>query len=157
MKYIIYTLTPYYRNIRKRLVKSPKLYISDTGLLCSLLGIESIEQVKRDPLRGNIFENLVVMDLLKELFHNGKTPKVYFLRDSKGFEIDLLIEHQGIIKLVEIKSSSTWIPEFHKNLHAAENLFSVPVELYLVYSGKEKMTVNGVQVMPAGEIGSIIR
>ncbi|WP_233516408.1 ATP-binding protein [Oceanispirochaeta sp. M1] len=154
--YIIYTLPPYFKNIRKRLVKSPKLYISDTGLLCSLLGIENPEQLKRDPLRGNIFENYVIMDLLKELYHKGITPRVYFLRDSKGFEIDFLIEQQGKIKLVEIKSSATWNKEFHKNLHTAAKLFSTPVELFLVYSGNEVMSVDGVKVLPAANIKEII-
>jgi uncharacterized protein len=154
--FITYTLPPYFRNIRKRLVKSPKLYFTDTGLLCNLLGIESEKQIERDPLRGNIFENFVIIDLLKELYHLGKAPKVYFLRDSKGFEIDLLIEQEGVTKLVEIKSSATWNKDFHKNLNTGKLLFDGRVELYLVYSGKEKMKINDVNVLPASDIKEIL-
>ncbi len=153
--FLICILPPYYKNMKKRLVKSPKIYLTDTGLLCNLLGIENSDQVARDPLRGNIFENLVVMDILKEFHNRGIQPKIYFLRDSKGFEIDLLIEHNGIIKLIEIKSSSTWHKSFHTNLKAAEQLFEGEIELYLIYSGTEQMKLDGVQILPAGEIPKI--
>lgn len=110
----------------------------------------------RDPLRGNIFENYVVMDIIKELYHYGDSPNVYFLRDSKGFDVDLVLEMPKVIKLIEIKSSMIWNREFHKNLIAAQNLFSKPVELYLVYGGSQSMTVDTVHIIPATDVRRIV-
>ena len=154
--FIIYTLAPYYKNLRKRLVKSPKIYMTDTGLLCSLLGIESTDQLTRDPLRGNIFENYIIMDIIKELYHHGKDPKVYFLRDSKGMEVDLLIEINGINKLVEIKSSSTWNKEFGNNIKKAAELFDTPTQLFVAYSGADEITFENIRIIPAKDAGKIL-
>ncbi len=154
--FLVYTLPPYYGNLKKRLVKSPKTYLTDSGLLCSLLGIETRGQLVQNPLRGNIFENYVILDILKEFYHQGKEPKVYFLRDSKGMEVDLLIEDKGLLKLVEIKSSKTWNSSFGNNLKTAAALFDAPTRLYVVYAGNEKFTVNGVHVLPSTEVREIL-
>ena len=154
--FIVYTLAPYYKNIRKRLIKSPKIFMTDTGLLCSLLGIESMNQLTRDPLRDNIFENYIVMDIIKELYHHGKDPKAYFLRDSKGMEVDLLIEINGINKLIEIKSSSTWNKEFGKNLKRTAELLDAPTQLFVIYSGAEEMTFENIKIRPAKDAGKIL-
>jgi len=106
--FIIYRLQPYYENIGKRLVKSPKLYFIDTGLAAWLMGIETSTQMQRDPLRGNLFENLIVMEALKLKLNRGKDPRLFFYRDSHGNEVDLVIQTGNHFTPVEIKSSKTW-------------------------------------------------
>ena len=86
--YIIYRLEPYYENFGKRSIKSPKLYFTDTGLACYLLGIDSKEQLIKDSLFGNIFENFIVMELIKSRYNKGLDPRLYFYRDVEGKEID---------------------------------------------------------------------
>ncbi len=94
VSFVIYRLSPYYRNFGKRLVKTPKLYFVETGLAAWLLGIETPEQILRDPLHGGLFENMVVMDALKTRLHAGREPSLYFWRDNKGHDADLVLERQ---------------------------------------------------------------
>ena len=110
--YIIMRLQPWSENSRKRLTKSPKLYFCDTGLACHLLDIESPEQLSRDKMRGHLFENLIVMEALKQRYNKGKESNIFFFRDAKGNEIDLLIREAGELKAIEIKSSQTYAPSF---------------------------------------------
>jgi predicted AAA+ superfamily ATPase len=114
--YIIFLLPPYFSNTRKRLVKSPKLYFCDTGLACYLLDIESPEQLARDKMRGPLFENFVVMEALKHRFNAGRESNLFFYRDSNKNEIDLLLLTQQKIDGYEIKSSSTFHPDFTSKL-----------------------------------------
>ena len=88
--YIAYMLPPYYENIGKRLTKTPKIYFYDTGLACYLLGIENEDQLKNHPLRGNLFENMVINEAMKNRFNQGKTANLYFYRDKSQKEVDLL-------------------------------------------------------------------
>jgi len=105
--YIVYRLQPYHRNFNKRLVKSPKLYFYDTGVACSLLGIREAEQVGSHYLRGALFENWVINELIKRNFNRGERRYPYFWRDSRGQEIDcLLVEGEKMLP-VEIKSGKT--------------------------------------------------
>ncbi|WP_217629991.1 ATP-binding protein [Thiothrix caldifontis] len=115
--YILFELPPFFANIRrKRVIKSPKLYFTDTGLVAFLLGIQSAEQVVRDPLRGNLYENLMILEILKAHLNRGLRPDLYFYRDSQGNEVDLLIrQRQGLLP-VEIKSSATFSPAFLKGI-----------------------------------------
>lgn len=117
--YILFELTPWYANIRKRLVKSSKLYFVDVGLASWLLGLETASQVERDPLRGMLYENLLVMEVVKALRNRGERPHLHFYRDMKGNEVDLLIQktHNEFVA-VEIKSSATFQPEFIKGIEA---------------------------------------
>lgn len=91
--YIVFRLYPHYQNFNKRLIKMPKLYFYDTGLLNYLLGVREYMQIQTHFAKGAIFENLIIAELLKQRYHNGKEPNLYFWRDHKGREIDLLIEH----------------------------------------------------------------
>ena len=93
---------------------------NDTGLLCYLLGIGSSAQLKRDPLRGSIYENLLIMEVLKTRLNKGGRPHLYFYLDSNGNEVDLLIPHGGSIQPVEIKSSSTFTPGFIKGISSLQ-------------------------------------
>jgi predicted AAA+ superfamily ATPase len=118
--FMVIELPSYHVNIRKRVVRSPKIYFTDTGLLCYLLGIGSSAQLKRDPLRGSIYENLLIMEVLKTRLNKGVRPDLYFYRDSNGNEVDLLIPHGGSIQPVEIKSSSTFTPGFIKGISSLQ-------------------------------------
>lgn len=114
--YITYTLSPYYANIGKRLTKTPKLYFYDTGLAAYLLGINTIEQLDVNPLRGNLLENLVVNDFIKYGTNRGIEQQLYFYRDKSQREVDILRIVPGGIEAYEIKSSKTWTPTFFRNL-----------------------------------------
>src|SRR5690606_2913847 len=105
--FVVFKLPPYFKNFGKRVIKSPKYYFTDVGLLCFLLGLENKKQVSRDPLVGSIFENLVVMEFFKSKYNRGKLADLYFYRDSNGNEVDLLFQSSGLLAAVEIKSTST--------------------------------------------------
>lgn len=135
--YIIMRLQPWSENTRKRLTKSPKLYFCDTGLACHLLDIESPEQLSRDKMRGHLFENLIVMEALKQRYNMGKESNIFFFRDAKGNEIDLLIREAGELKAIEIKSSQTYAPSFEDVLKQTDSLLTTPVsKRAVVYAGK---------------------
>ena len=115
--YVLYLLPPYYQNIGKRLIKSPKIYFYDTGLACALLNIRSEEQVENHYLRGGLFENLVLSEVLKHYFNQGRTAPCSFWQDQTGREIDLIIENtEGGLTAIEIKSGMTVGSEYFKNL-----------------------------------------
>lgn len=134
--YIIMRLQPWSENSRKRLTKSPKLYFCDTGLACHLLDIESPEQLSRDKMRGHLFENLIVMEALKQRYNKGKESNIFFFRDAKGNEIDLLIREAGELKAIEIKSSQTYAPSFEDVLKNTDSLLTTPVsKRAVVYAG----------------------
>jgi predicted AAA+ superfamily ATPase len=100
---ILYLLEPYSRNMTKRVVKSPKLLFVDTGLLCYLLRIESAQQLMHGPFAGHVFENMVIMDKIKQFAEQGKRPPCYFYRSAKGEEVDLIIDHGAHVDAYEIK------------------------------------------------------
>ncbi|OQY16680.1 MAG: AAA family ATPase, partial [Desulfobacterium sp. 4572_20] len=114
--YVVFELPPFFENIRKRVIKSPKIYFTDVGLAAFLLGIHTEEQAFRDPLRGNLYENLVIAEIVKGALNKGIRPEIYFFRDSRGNEVDLLIREKGELTPVEIKSAGTFSMEFVKGL-----------------------------------------
>lgn len=105
--YLVFRLPPYYKNFGKRLVKTPKLYFYDTGLVCSLLGLQTSSQMMFSDMKGALFENLVIADMLKKSLFAGKQPQLYYWRDSNGNEVDLLEENGGQLNACEIKSGSS--------------------------------------------------
>jgi predicted AAA+ superfamily ATPase len=107
----VFVLRPYYVNIGKRLVKSPKVYFMDTGLLCYLVGLRQAEHAAAGPMGGAIFENLVAAELYKTLAHRGEEPAMYFWRTAAGSEVDVIVEIQGRLLPIEVKLSSTPRPE----------------------------------------------
>ena len=145
--YILFELPPFFANIRKRVVKSPKLYFTDTGLATFLLGIQSAEQVARDPLRGNLYENLMIIEILKAHLNRGLRPELYFYRDSQGNEVDLLIRQRGGLLPVEIKSSATFSTDFLKGIEnfRAASPDCLPDALVL-YNGEQSYQVNQVRI-----------
>lgn len=121
--YIAFRLQPFFRNINKRLVKTPKIYFYDIGLVCFLLGIKSAEQVETHPLRGQIFENMVICDFLKRQYNNGLDNNLFFYRDKSQREVDLIQEDGVTLAAYEIKLSGNIHPDFYKNLSYFRSLF----------------------------------
>ena len=105
--YVVFRLPPYHRNFNKRIVKQPKLYFHDTGLACTLLGVESPEQLESHYMRGALFENAVILEQLKKNFNAGRVPRLFFWRDHRGREIDLIEETAYGMHATEIKSGAT--------------------------------------------------
>ena len=135
--FIVMRLPPYFKNLGKRLVKTPKIYFVDVGLAVYLLGIESKEQVERDPLYGNLFENMVLMELVKYRASLGKNPEVYFYRDSHGNEIDVLTEVSRSLIPIEIKSSATFQKRLLKTLEFYQSSIDKECQKgYLIFSGE---------------------
>ena len=145
--YIVFKLQPYHANISKRLVKTPKIYFYDTGILCFLLGIENAKQLETHPLRGAIFENLVVTEFIKSRLNEGKMPNFYFYRDSRGTEIDLVQTVANDLYFYEIKSSQTFNAKFYDNIKSVSKIFGDRVtKSAVIYDGKEtiRAEVNGL-------------
>lgn len=136
--FILFKLPPYFENFGKRVIKSPKYYFTDTGLLCYLLGIRQPEHISRDPLVGAIFENLVVMECVKALQNRGRIADLYFFRDAKGNEVDLLAPDGRQLKAFEIKSAATFKMDQLKGLHRFRDLAPNLAASYLIYSGEAR-------------------
>ena len=138
--YILFELPPYYNNFSKRLVKSPKLYFYDTGLLCYLLGIETPEQLSDHPQKGAIFETMIVSEYQKCRLFSGKTPAGYFWRDSNQNEVDLLTENAGQLKAIEIKAGKTMDQKYLSGLKKFASISGLPTkELFCIYGGNQTM------------------
>lgn len=134
--YVIYLLKPWHVNIGKRLVKSPKLYFYDVGIASYLLGIHTSQHIVQHPLRGHLFENMVVMDVYKHICHHARHNKIYFYRDSNNNEVDLIIEDGPQYIPIEIKSAQTINGSFFKGLHVFKKLSQVPTaHASIVYDG----------------------
>ena len=114
--FVVFRLQPYFSNISKRIVKSPKVYFTEPGLAAYLLGIESARQASRDPLRGNLFENIVVLEAMKTRLNDNKEPNLFYVRTEKGVEIDMILKKEGMLFPFEIKSSMTPNKDFSKNM-----------------------------------------
>lgn len=153
--FIVFRLQPHHKNYNKRIVKMPKLYFYDTGLAVSLMGIERAEQLAIHPFRGNLFENLVIVELLKQRFNRAKENNLYFWRDNAGHEVDVILEqHTGQIP-VEIKSGKTVTVDFFKGLSYWQKLTATQTG-YLVYDGKAlQRRSDGISVIPLKELSSI--
>ncbi len=147
--YILFELPPWFANIRKRLVKSPKLYFVDVALAAWLLGLETPAQIERDPLRGALYENLLIMEVVKNRLNQGKEPQLYFFRDSKGNEVDLLISSAGrSFTAVEIKSAATFQPEFTKGIDVFRQSVGDKVNVHSLvwYNGHRKTRYENTSV-----------
>lgn len=143
--YVIDILRPHHENFSKRLVKTPKFYFTDTGLLCRLLGLRKAEDLHLHPLRGAIFENFVVSELRKTFLHHGEQPPLFFWRDSNGREVDIIIDLGSRRIPVEIKAGQTISRSFFKGLQNYMQL-SGASEGILVYGGDRSYLRSGYQV-----------
>lgn len=153
--FILFRLQPYHKNFNKRIVKMPKLYFYDTGLAVALLGIESADQLTVHSSRGSLFENLVIVDLLKSRYNNGKSNNLFFWRDSTGNEIDILVD-KGISRLpVEVKSGQTLSEESFRGLKFWNRLTQTEGGI-LIYGGDTiQKRSSGITVIPFNSIGTL--
>jgi predicted AAA+ superfamily ATPase len=154
--YIIFLLRPHFSNFNKRVVKTPKLYFIDTGLAAWLLGIREQEQLTFHAQRGPLFENLVVTEFLKGRFNKGQQADIYFWRDSKGLEVDLLLDDGSNLKPVEIKSGQTIVPDFMTSLKKWCELSGLPNRpAWLVYGGMTGHTNGNISIVPWSELATL--
>lgn len=145
--YIIYLLPPFYTNTRKRLTKSPKIYFTDCGIASYLLEIDSTQTMNRDKMRGHLFENMVIMNVLKNRLNRGQNGGLYFYRDSNGNEVDLLVKKGSEYSCCEIKSAATFHPDFAKGLQNFDKNFPEMVkEKIIINDGVNMPDFNGISI-----------
>lgn len=148
--YVVYLLQPYYANMKKRLTKAPKLYFYDTGLLCHLLHIRSVEELLAHPMRGAVFENFFISERIKHHLNAGRTPELFYYRDDSKREIDLLdyTEPQGAMAC-ELKSGETYRDSFARHLRTVGDEIGIDSgNRVVVYAGSERFESGGVKVVP---------
>jgi predicted AAA+ superfamily ATPase len=146
--FIIYLLRPHFQNFNKRIVKTPKLYFYDTGLACSLLGIQKPSQLTTHPLKGNLFENFVVSEMIKNRFNRNQSNNLYFWRDNSGNEIDIVIDEGNRLYPVEIKSGKTITPDYFKGL-IFWNKLTGKEGGSVIYTGNESQKRSGaIDILP---------
>ncbi len=143
--YIVFRLPCYFDNFGKRQIKSPKIYFTDVGLAVYLLGIENLTQVARDPLFGGLFENMVVAEALKARYNQGREPELYYFRDKRGLEIDLILNRGRSLLPVEIKSAMTYDLSFARNLQKFLSIAKDTFSPTVVYSGDMEPEVQGIR------------
>lgn len=133
--FIVFRLAPWSENVGKRVIKTPKLYFMEPGFAAWLLQIERPQQVSRDPLMGNLFENMVIAETLKAYLNAGRMPNLYFYRDAKGNEVDLILRQQRRLRPIEIKAAMTYSPEMAKGLKHFHNQFADALPGAVIYAG----------------------
>jgi len=156
--YVVIILPPYYENINKRLTKSSKLYFYDVGLATYLMGIENQQQLSRDPLRGALFENMVLLELVKARYNSALDHNLYFYRDNHQNEVDIIFKSGSTLIPLEIKSAQTFNPSFLKGLKFVKNLFQDRVKTgYVVYDGKIEQLVGDFEVLNYRNLSQVRR
>ena len=152
--YIIFLVQPYHNNFSKRIIKSPKLYFSDTGVACSLLRIGSPETLKTHYLYGSLFENMVISDILKQLYNLGKQPNIYYWRESNGTEVDCILElDSSRCMAIEIKAGQTFSKDYFKNLKKYPDSTAKKI---VIYAGEESISTGDFTLIPWQGITSIV-
>lgn len=145
--YTAFRLQPFFRNIGKRLTKTPKIYFYDVGLACWLLGIRNEQDIATHPLRGNLFENMVVVEFIKQRFNDGELPNIYFYRDKSQHEVDIIQEKGLMLDCYEIKAGKSFHTEWHDNLKYVQSLMpDIVNHTAVVYDGtsEQQSQINGL-------------
>jgi len=156
--FITFRLPPYYRNINKRLVKTPKLYFYDTGLAASLMEIDSARQLASHPLRGALFETMIVNELIKKNFNRGQLPRAYYLQDKSGHEVDLIFKQQNDLLGIEIKAGETTAGDYFDNLIYWQGKKLIDKNRSLViYGGRENQPRESGRVMSWRNLNQLAR
>ena len=155
--YIVFQLQPFHANLRKRLVKSPKLYFYDVGLASYLIGIEHAGQIATHPLRGALFENAVVSEVLKHRLNLGQRPNISFFRDAKGLECDLFYETGRGIGAIEVKSGATVASDYFTSLNKVSGLLPGVIAKSVVYGGTERQSRSGCEVVPLDGLSGLLQ
>lgn len=153
--YLVFFLQPYYQNFSKRLIKTPKLYFYDTGLACSLLGLEKESQLDTHYLKGALYENLVILELLKQRTNQALPPNLFFWRDHTGHEVDLIAEWGGTINAIEIKAGSTFAPDYIKSVAYFCELAPY-ARGFVIYNGTHAGEFRGTQLVPINKIDQLV-
>jgi uncharacterized protein len=154
--HLVFLLSPYFKNFNKRLTKSPKLYFYDVGLVCYLLGIKQADDLITHHYRGNIFENMLIAELLKQQHYQNIASELYYWQESNGHEIDLLATEGENLIIGEIKSATTISNSFFEQLVWFQKQSDVPVAMaYLWYGGTETQTRSQATVKPWHEVSLI--
>ncbi len=150
----VIVLRPYHADVGKRLVKTPKVYFTDTGLLCHLAGLRDAEHAGSGPMGGAIFENAVLLEIVKAFVNRGEEPRIYFWRTSAGEEVDLVVEAEGTLIPIEVKLSGTPRPEMAKGIRAFQAALGDRVGPgFVVHPGSVRLPRGaGVVAVPVGEI-----
>ena len=158
--HLVYILHPWYENRTSQVVKTPKVYFCDTGLAAYLLGIETPEQMQRDPLLGNLFENLVVNEAVKARYNFGAEPELYFFRNSKGLEIDIILKENRVLNLFEVKSGKALNDDFTRNMKKFRTLYPTQVSSgadidgTVIYSGENYDSYNDYAYLNFHQVGN---
>lgn len=155
--FIVFRLQPYFSKISKRITKSPKVYFVEPGLASYLLGIETARQASRDPLRGSLFENLVVLEALKCRLNDNKTPNLFYMRTEKGVEVDLILKKEGMLFPFEIKSSMTPNKEYAKNMKLFCNAEPNAGPMSVIYCGDDYDSYEGCRYLNYSELAETLR
>jgi predicted AAA+ superfamily ATPase len=146
--FIVFRLPPYFENFGKRILKTPKLFFTDVGLVTYLLGIENEMQLIRDPLRGYLVENLVVLELIKWRLNRGLDPHLYYYRDVQKNEIDVIFKDGNNLVPIEIKSSATFNVDFLKGLAFFQRLVGERFSRgYVIYTGELEQAIQSVYLI----------
>ena len=155
--YVAGLVHPYYRNFRKRLIKTPKIYFNDTGLVCHLLGIQTADQLSTHPLRGALFENWVYTELVKMRVNSGERPEIFFWRTHGGQEVDFIVERQNTLYAIEVKAGAGVPPRTIGKLEASVNAWEAAgLSRWIVYGGDEAVNIRGCRLLPWRQIGKLI-
>ena len=154
--YIVFRLPPYYANIRKRLVKSPKLYFYDVGLASYLIGIEHAGQIATHPLRGALFENAVVAESLKYRFNRGRRSNLSFFRDKRGLECDILYETGDGIGAIEVKAGATIASDYFRALKRVAKVLPRISSKAVVFGGVGGQFRRDAQVAPLADLPKVL-
>jgi predicted AAA+ superfamily ATPase len=153
--FVAFRLPPYHKNFNKRLVKMPKLYFYDTGLAAALLSIENSKQLELKSFRWALFENFVILDLIKRRFNQAKSSNLFFWRDSAGNELDLLIDQAEQLIPIEVKSGQTVTPAFFKGLNYWQKLTGSEGG-YVIYAGNQmEKRSQGRTVLPYTDLAKL--
>ncbi len=148
--YVVKIQRPYYKNLNKRMVKTPKVYFLDTGLLCYLLGIRDPSQIEVHPLKGEIFETFVVSEMLKNRFNTGREDNLYFYREHSGKEIDVVVDNVTSLDLIEIKFSKTLSENLFKSLKKFPS-----ISKKLIYGGDKTFKYKNFDVISWKDVGRL--
>jgi len=152
--FIAFRLQPFYNNLGKRLTQMPKLYFYDTGLCCSLLELETESHVNTHPLRGALFENLIILELLKARFNNGQRSNLFYWRDRTGNEIDILIDQSSQVIPIEIKTATTFSHDYLKGINYWKKINANTKNAYVVYTGKNS-AIDNTSILNWKELNTI--
>lgn len=155
--YLIFLLQPYYKNYGKRVIKAPKLYFFDTGILCSLLRIKTKEDLMEHHLRGSIAESFIISDLFKQHYNSYQQPDIYFWRDTQGHEVDCIIEQGARITPIEIKAGKTIASDYFDQLIHLNKIIPTIRNNFVIFAGNENHSWPHAEVLGWQASGTLLK